>query len=350
MKQEGAVNYYDMEFHRGGRDARPENTLWSYQYALENGALTIECDMQMTADGQIVMSHNPALNTDITTDSEGRRVEGHDRYIRDMTLREVQTYNVGRMDPSIEYYELHGRTQVQTDAFIPSLRQMFELVRDSGNEEIRMSIEAKVYPDPALGTRYEKNYDYDSFVAEFLSLVNEFGFRDRVILQCFDWALLVKMKEFDAGIRTIALYSEQPSWGVPEGTTLWLDRDEPSPWLGGADIRDFDGDPVRAAHSLGIDDVSPYFKEITKELTDEAHELGMRVVPWTVNSADDIAAIYEMGADGIITDRPWVLREFLEGKGEKLPPARTVDLPYHLEPDHIEADENRSESGRDAAY
>ena len=350
MKQEGAVNYYDMEFHRGGRDARPENTLWSYQYALENGALTIECDMQMTADGQIVMSHNPALNTDITTDSEGRRVEGHDRYIRDMTLREVQTYNVGRMDPSIEYYELHGRTQVQTDAFIPSLAQMFELVRDSGNEEIRMSIEAKVYPDPALGTRYEKNYDYDSFVAEFLSLVNEFGFRDRVILQCFDWALLVKMKELDAGIRTIALYSEQPSWGVPEGTTLWLDRDEPSPWLGGADIRDFDGDPVRAAHSLGIDDVSPYFKEITKELTDEAHELGMRVVPWTVNSADDIAAIYEMGADGIITDRPWVLREFLEGKGEKLPPARTVDLPYHLEPDHIEADENRSESGRDAAY
>ena len=61
------TNYYDMEFHRGGRDARPENTLWSYQYAIEKGALTIECDMQMTADGQIVMSHNPALNPDITT-------------------------------------------------------------------------------------------------------------------------------------------------------------------------------------------------------------------------------------------------------------------------------------------
>ena len=344
------MRYYDMEFHRGGRDARPENTLYSYQYSLEKGALTIECDMQLTGDGQIVMSHNPALNPDLTTDSSGRRIEDDRYYIHDMTLEEIQSFNVGHMDPSVEYYELHGHTQVKADAFIPSLRQMFELVRDSGNEEIRMSIEAKVYPDPALGTRYEKNYDYDSFVAEFLSLVNEFDFRDRVILQCFDWALLVKMKELDAGIRTIALYSEQPSWGVPEGTTLWLDRDEPSPWLGGADIRDFDGDPVRAAHSLGIDDVSPYFKEITKELTDEAHELGMRVVPWTVNSADDIAAIYEMGADGIITDRPWVLREFLEGKGEKLPPARTVDLPYHLEPDHIEADENRSESGRDAAY
>ena len=350
MKTDNAMHYYDMEFHRGGRDARPENTLYSYQYSLEKGALTIECDMQLTADGQIVMSHNPALNPDITTDSAGKRIEDHDHYIHDMTLREVQSFNVGRMDPSIEYYDLHGRTQVQTDAFIPSLRQMFELVRDSGNEEIRMSIEAKAYPDPALGTRYGKNPDYDKLLEEFLSLVNEFGFRDRVILQSFDWLVLVKMKELDPGIRTIALYSEQPSWGVPEGTTLWLDRDEPSPWLGGIDIRDFDGDPVRAAHSLGIDDVSPYFKEITKELTDEAHELGMRVVPWTVSFTDDFETMYEMGVDGIITDRPWVLREFLEGKGEKLPPVRDVDLPYHLEPDHIEAEDKKSESGRDAAY
>ncbi|MBQ6388828.1 MAG: hypothetical protein IJH90_04250 [Mogibacterium sp.] len=342
--------YYDMEFHRGGRDARPENTLYSYQYALENGALTIECDMQLTGDGHIVMSHNPALNPDITTDREGKRVEAGKYYFHDMTLQEVQSFNVGHMDPSIEYYDLHGRTQVQADAFIPSLRQMFELVRDSGNEEIRMSIEAKAYPDPALGVNYEKNPDYDRLLAEFLSLVNEFGFRDRVILQSFDWAVLVKMKELDPGIETIALYSEEPSWGTPDATTLWLDRDEPSPWLAGVDICEFGGDPVRAAHSLGIDDVSPYFKEITKELTDEAHELGMKVVPWTVNSREDMAALYEMGVDGIITDRAWVLREFLEEQGETLPPARKVDLPYHLEPEHIHAEERKSEKSRDAAY
>ena len=343
------MKYYDMEFHRGGRDARPENTLYSYQYALEKGALTIECDMQMTADGHIVMSHNPALNPDITTDAEGHRVEnGH--FICDMTLQELQTYNVGCMDPSTEYHELHGRTQVQTSAFIPTLRQMFELVRDSGNREIRMSIEAKVYPDPAQGIKYEKNYDYDVFIERFLALVNEFGFRDRVILQCFDWALLVRMKEIDPEIRTIALYSEQPSWGTPDATTLWLDRDEPSPWLGGIDIHDFGGDPVKAAHSLGLDDVSPYFKEITKELTDEAHEFGMKVVPWTVNSRKGFEAMYGMGVDGIITDRPWLLRSFLEEKGEQLLPFREQDLPYHLEPDHIQAEAGKSDKGRDAAY
>ena len=344
------MRYYDMEFHRGGRDARPENTLWSYQYSLENGALTIECDMQLAGDGQIVMSHNPALNPDITTDAEGRRIETDDHYIHDMTLEEIQSFNVGNMDTAAEYYELHGRTQVQTDAFIPSLRQMFELVRDSGNEDIRMSIEAKAYADPALGTRYEKNPDYDKLLREFLALVNEFGFRDRVILQSFDWAALVKMKELDPEIRTIALYSEQPSWGTPDATTLWLDRDEPSPWLAGLDIHDFDGDPVRAAHSLGLDDISPFFKEITKELTDEAHELGLRVVPWTVSFKEDMEILYEMGVDGIITDKPWVLREFLEEKGENLLPKRKVDLPYHLDPDHLENEDKKSESGRDAAY
>ena len=344
------MQYYDMEFHRGGRDARPENTLYSYQYAIEKGALTIECDMQLAADGVIVMSHNPALNPDLTTDGGGRRIGDGKYYIHDMTVGEIQSFNVGHMDPSSEYYELHGHTQVMADTCIPTLRQMFELVRDSGNETIRMSIEAKAYPDPALGIRYEKNPDYDKLLKEFLKLVNEFGFRDRVILQSFDWAVLVKMKALDPGIRTIALYSEQPSWGVPEGTTLWLGREEPSPWLGGADLKGFDWDPVRAAHSLGIDDVSPYFKELTKELTDEAHGFGMKVVPWTVNTKEDMAAMYEMGADGIITDRPWVLREFLEEKGEVLPPAWDADLPYHLEPDHFEAEHKLAENGRDAAY
>ena len=344
------MDYYNMEFHRGGRDARPENTLQAFQYALENGAVSIETDVQMTADGHIVMSHNPAVNPDLAMDADGRRVDSADHYIHGMTLEELQTFNVGHMDPSTEYYELHGHTQVQADAFIPTLRQVFELMRDSGNELTVLSVEAKGYPDPAQGVMYENNPDYEQLLRKFLALVDEFGFRDRVNLRSFDWRFLVLMKEIDPCIETIALYSEQPTWGTPDATTLWLDRDEPSPWLAGLDIHDSDGDPVRAAHSLGIDNVSPYFKEITKELTDEAHELGMKVVPWTVNSLEDMETLYEMGVDGMTTDRPWIMREFLKGKGEDLAPSIEVDLPYHLEPDHYEAEEINTGNGRDAAY
>ena len=339
-----------MEFHRGGRDARPENTLQAFQYALENGAVSIECDIQMTADGHLVMSHNPALNPDLAQDRDGRRVEGHDRYIHEMTLEELQSFNVGHMDTSTEYYELHGHTQIRADAFIPTLRQVFELMRDGGNELTVLSVEAKGYPDPAQGYMYENNPDYDVLLRKFLDLVDEFGFRERVTLRAFDWEFLVRMKELDPSIETIALYSEQPSWGTSDATTLWLDRDGPSPWLAGLDIHDFGGDPILAAHSLGIDNVSPFFKEITKELTDEAHELGMKVVPWTVNSIEDMETLYDMGVDGMTTDRPWVMREFLESKGEKLPPSIEINMPYHLEPDHFEAEDRNSEGGRDAAY
>ena len=344
------MHYYGFEFHRGGRDARPENTLYAFQYALENGAASIECDIQMTADGHIVMSHNPALNPDLATDSEGRRIRRHDLYIHKMTLEELQSYNVGHMDPLTEYYELHGHTQVQTDAFIPTLRQVFELMRDGGNEVTVLSVEAKTYPDPAQGLMYYNSPDISILLGKFLELVDEFGLRSRVNLRAFDWRVLVRMKELDPEIETIALYSEQPSWGTPDATTLWLDRDEPSPWLAGLNIHDFDGDPVRAAHSLGIDSVSPFFKEITKELTDEAHGFGMKVVPWTVNSVGDMEALYEMGVDGMTTDKPWLMRRFLEEKGERLHPQMEIRCPYHIEPDHYEVEDKKYEDGRDAAH
>ena len=89
---------FDFEAHRGGRDARPENTLYSYLYALEIGAVTIECDMQLARDG-IVMSHNPWLNPDITTDSEGQPVEEGQYDLHTMTVEEIRQFNVGHLRP-----------------------------------------------------------------------------------------------------------------------------------------------------------------------------------------------------------------------------------------------------------
>lgn len=349
--QEKLTGYYDMEFHRGGRDARPENTMYAFQYALENGASTIECDIQMTKDGELVVIHNFALNPDVTTDAHGVRVEDDKYYIHDMTLEEIQSYNVGRMDKESEYYDMHGRTQVQADAAIPTLRQLFELVEDNGNDDIRLSIEVKYYSDPEIGIFYEKNPDKDAILKAFLNLVNEFGYKDRVSLQSMDWDILIKMKKLDPEIETVAVYSEEPEWGGADSVLLWLDRKEPSPWLGGLNIHDFDDDPVKAAASVGIDVVSPYYGEITKAQVKEAHKLGIKVIPWTVNDPEDIKATYEMGVDGIITDKPWVLRDVLEELGEKLPPVKKLEFPYHLDPDHIEVEETEKVSdGKDAAY
>ncbi len=345
-----SAKYYDIEFHRGGRDARPENTLYAYQYALENGASTIECDMQLTADGELVMSHNSALNPDITIDLDGNRIKENTYYINDMTLNDIKNVNVGNMDKSSEYYEMHGKSQVEKDATIPSLKELFQLVKDSGDEAVKISVEAKTYPDQALGVIYEKSADKDKLLERFISLVKEFGFEKRVILQSFDWDVLVRMERKEPTIETIALYSEQPSWGTPDATTLWLDKKETSPWLAGINIHDYNDNPVKATHSIGIDHISPYWEEVTVELVNEAHSYGMKVIHWTVNNATDMKKLYDMGVDGMITDRPWVLRDFLKTMGEKVRDTKKLNLPYHLEPDHNNISEEKIENGLDAAY
>jgi glycerophosphoryl diester phosphodiesterase len=69
---------------------------------------------------------------------------------------------------------------------------------------------------------------------------------------------------------------------------------------------------------------SPYFGDVTAALVEEAHGLGLRVVAWTVNKPDDMARMIELGVDGIISDRPDLLRQVAGEKGIALPSGTPV--------------------------
>ena len=103
---------------------------------------------------------------------------------------------------------------------------------------------------------------------------------------------------------------------------------------------------VKLAQSKGIYVIScdGYEGGRAKAIADKAYYIDVR------DTASIAQVCIDEGVDGIITDRPWILREVLEEKGAKLPPAREVDLPYHLATDHFEAEERKAEKGRDAAY
>ncbi len=121
---------------------------------------------------------------------------------------------------------------------------------------------------------------------------------------------------------------------LTNGTFLQVGQPGASPWLSGIDIDDFGGSLVRAAKSFGADAISPvpgdpqggsvldpgYQPFTTKEIVNEAHTAGMKIITWTV---DDIATmnrlIDDMGVDGIITDYPDRLRDLLETRGYPLP-------------------------------
>lgn len=346
------VNYdvFDLEAHRGGRDVRPENTLYSYAYAIELGATSIECDMQLTKDGQIVMSHNPILNSDITRDENGNYIKNNKYDIRLMTVDELKKFDVGVMDPNCgEYYDLHGKTQFTYDAKIPTLEELMQLIQSYGDKNIVLNIETKSYPDPA-SAGYKNNADPKKFVEVFNNIVKKYDMEDRVVLQSFDWQTLIEMKKLNPNISTSALWQEQPSWGR-DSESLRRYEKKKSPWLGGLDIKDYQGNPVKAAHAIGADIISPYYTEISKQDVDEAHSLGMKVVPWTVNNEKDMTMLLDMGVDGIISDKPWLLKQVLEKRNIKLhTPTVNVDSPYHTGTDHKDTAPTKAGNGNDAAY
>lgn len=346
------VNYdvFDLEAHRGGRDVRPENTLYSYAYAIELGATSIECNMQLTKDGQIVMSHNPILNSDITRDENGNYIENNKYDIRLMTVDELKKFDVGVMDPNCgEYYDLHGKTQFTYDAKTPTLEELMQLIQSYGDKNIVLNIETKSYPDPA-SAGYKNNADPKKFVEVFNNIVKKYDMEDRVVLQSFDWQTLIEMKNLNPNISTSALWQEQPSWGR-DSESLRRYEKKKSPWLGGLDIKDYQGNPVKAAHAIGADIISPYYTEISKQDVDEAHSLGMKVVPWTVNNEKDMNMLLDMGVDGIISDKPWLLKQVLEKRNIKLhTPTINVDSPYHTGTDHKDTAPTEAGNGNDAAY
>ena len=314
------VNGFDLQAHRGGRDARAENTLYAFAYAMELGVTTLEMDMQLTKDGRLVISHNPVMNWMLAKGPDGQYAPKQGAPdIRTMTLVEVQQYDLGVMNPAAGgYYDLHGKTQIATPgAQMPTLEQVFELANAYGNKKVIFNIETKSYADPE-DPYYANSPDPEVFVEKVYEVVKKYNMQNRVTIQSFDWRTLKAMKAIAPELTLVALSSEQPSWGKG-GMYLRIGEKAPSPHLGGLNINDFKGDYVKAAKEIGADVVSPYFKELSPDLIDEAHALGMKVVPWTVNSPKDMEMLLAMGVDGIISDQPWVLRDVLIKKGIAVP-------------------------------
>jgi glycerophosphoryl diester phosphodiesterase len=101
----------------------------------------------------------------------------------------------------------------------------------------------------------------------------------------------------------------------------WLVVGKPgaSPHLGGIVIDSYGGSLAKAAAAQGYDLISPAFRSLTPQMIAEAHELGLPVLPWTVNTKADTERQLDLGVDGIITDYPTRLRTLMEERGMKLP-------------------------------
>jgi glycerophosphoryl diester phosphodiesterase len=296
---------FDFQGHRGARGLMPENTLPAFAKALDLGVTTLELDLAMTADGELVVSHDAVLNPAHTRFPGGTWLVGDGPAILSFSVDELQTYDVGRLNPDSRYARRFPDQTAVDGAKIPTLKQVFDLTRQRGADAVRFNMETKIRPDrPDLTTSPQV------FAEAIVRILKQEGMTGRSTVQSFDWRTLIVMQKLAPDIPTVYLSAQQ----------TWLDNiqaGEPgaSPWTAGLDVDDYAGSVPKAIKAAGGQVWSPYWKNLTADSLKEAQGAGLEVVVWTVNDPADMARMMDMGVDGIITDYPDRLRALLDARG-----------------------------------
>jgi glycerophosphoryl diester phosphodiesterase len=303
---------FDIEAHRGGRGLFPENTLVSFAGALAMGVDTLELDVGATKDGVLVVSHERRLNPDLARDADGAYVTPPGTPFVELTLAQVKAYDVGQLRPDSAYAGQFPEQHAVRGTPIPTLTEVIDLVRRSGNEKVRLNIETKIDPDhPA------ESPDPDRFVTLLLGVLEAEHFADRVTIQSFDWRTLQLVQQRAPKIPTVYLTLQR-------GTAPTISLQGATRWTAGFNPADHGGSLPQTIKAAGGAIWSPYFADVTPDLVKEAHDLGLQVVVWTVNKPEDIARMIDIGVDGVISDRPDLLRKIAGEKGIALPVAFPV--------------------------
>jgi glycerophosphoryl diester phosphodiesterase len=300
---------FDSQGHRGARGLMPENTLPGFSAALGIGVDTLEMDVGLTVDNHVVLSHNPRLEPEIVRNANGQWLVESSAPISTMNLKTFKTYDVGRINPDSRYAERFGTQQSVDGTQSPTLADVFELVRRSGNSSVRFNIELKINPNHP-----EETFLPPAFVSAVLSEIKNHKVEERVIIQSFDWRVLQETQSQMPKIKTAYLTASQ-KWL----NNLQIGEPGKSAWLAGIDIDEFEGSAPRAIKAVGGDIWSPYHKEVSSENIQLAQQLGLSVIVWTVNDMPRMRELIKMGVDGIISDYPDRLRSVMDELDMPLP-------------------------------
>jgi glycerophosphoryl diester phosphodiesterase len=285
----------------------------AFARALSLGVTTLELDTVVTRDGVVVVSHDAVLNPDLTRGPDGKWLEGPGPIILTLTRAELLRYDVGRARPG-GLTALRFPEQVGVDGTrLPTLAEVYALAKKAGNASVRFNVETKLDP-----TKPGETPAPEPFADAVLAVVRAAGALTRTSIQSFDWRTLLRVQKIAPEVETCYLTVETGEDQIQRG------RPGASPWLAGLDVDDHGGSLPRLVKAAGGRCWSPSARDLTKEALAEAHRLGLRVVPWTVNEPAEMAALIDLGVDGLISDRPDVARRVMAEKGLPLPRATPV--------------------------
>ncbi len=307
-----AADAFDLQGHRGARGLAPENTLPAFATALTLGVTTLELDTAITKDGVMVIGHDPVLNPDIVRGPDGAWIGKKGPAIHELAWSELRKYDIGRLNPVSNYAKRYPDQTPVDGTRYSRLADLFALARKARNAYVRFNIETKTSPIAPHETASP-----EAFTRKLIAEIRAARMDSRATIQSFDWRTLAIAQREAPEIPTVYLSAQQKFFDNIDAA-----RGE-SPWTAGIAYRDHQS-VAKMVKAAGGKVWSPFFGDLDEAKLDEAHQLGLAVVVWTVNEPEQIAKMIDMGVDGIISDRPDRVRHEMRKRGMPIPMATAV--------------------------
>lgn len=269
------------EGHRGTRGLMPENTIPSMIRAIAEGANIIEVDIYTTRDGQVIVTHDPYINREFSLTAEGQEIPEADarKYIvHHMDYAEIRKFDVGS-----KYYAAYPQ-QKKIRTYIPTFAELIDSVEQYTKSH---KLPGTIYNiELKTSVKYDSVYNAKpkALVDAVMDIVKQKNIGNRFYIQSFDVRPLQVVHKDYPGV-TIGFLTGDAKKTLAENIT-----------------------------ELGFypDIYSPQYKLVTAQMKQECKQHKMRLIPWTVNTTEEMQALIATGVDGIITDYPDLLMKLVK--------------------------------------
>ncbi|WP_185269435.1 glycerophosphodiester phosphodiesterase family protein [Chryseobacterium bernardetii] len=290
---------FDNQAHRGGKSLYPENTIPAMKNALKMNVTTLEMDLAITKDKKVILSHDAFLSPELITKPNGNYIpkdSGFYYKIYEMPYAKIQTFDAGLKQ--LKNYPDQKKIKVQKPLFSEVIDAVESYTRELKRPLPYYNIETKTRP-------FSDNIFHPEpkeFVDLMMKTIIEKRIQDRVIIQSFDPRTLEIIHKEYPKIMTALLIEEVNDKKLAQQRinfkTIPVEKFKLYP----DHLNGVTGDMKFLSFTPTI--YSPDHRLVTPELVEECHVLGMKVIPWTVNTKERLEELKNMGIDGVISDDP----------------------------------------------
>ena len=288
--------------HRGAAGLAPENTLVAFKTGLFYGVDVLDMDVGLTKDKIVVVAHDPILHSKWTNNGAMGWCLSKKIIVKNIDFKDLQKIKITN--------ELLNRRLVnrykanpsyKQGQIIQSLEYVLKFIEQNKNKPVKYQIELKSGPE------VNKEYpDYRELTTAVIRVVQSLDLTNTVELQSFDWRALLLAKKLAPNIKCSFITEHAVNFSKKS-----LAAPAEQSWTAGYKVQDYDNSIPRLLKHLGADIWCPKFSDLTEMEVKEAQVLGLKVVPWTIDSDTSLRKAISFKVDGIITNRPDKLNKLL---------------------------------------